>query len=200
MQVVALFHQLGHTPRLVGHAVVGDHLVLHPVAFFLEAEGGDKVVVVREIVQAVEGRNVLVALYQHTLLAERIVIQRAVDLGHPLLAGPLLGGADEEARNFDVVYAVEPAEAYALGAVTLVVAGIDNGADASYHFTPVQGEPHLTLAVQKTCTFGKRVYLIDMKCRDILGAVLVERIGEFDKAHQFRLGFDFLHIKHSLQS
>ena len=118
----------------------------------------------------------VVTLDQHALLAEGVVVERTMDLVHPLLLGPGLGGADQQAGHFDVLDAVEPAEAGALPAVELVVTGVDHPGDAADHPVAVERQPEFVAAV-----FERR-------------AVLVQFIRELDKLHQVLAGLHFTYL------
>ena len=105
------FHQpFGYVLHLVRNLLVGSHLVLEPVTFLGVAKGGHEVVVVGVIVVAVERRDVFVALNQHSLFAESVVVQRAMHLSHPVLACPLLCPVQKHPCHLDVIDCVEPSE------------------------------------------------------------------------------------------
>ena len=192
MQLVTFLDDLRHAARLVGNAVVRHQAVLQPVAFLGVAEFFHEVLVVREVIEAVEGRDVVVALAEHALPAEGVVVQRTVDLVHPLLPRPGLGGAEQQARDLDVPDAVEPAETDAFLTVELVVAGVDHRADAPGHAPAVQYHPHLAGAVLQRRRLGQGVFLVVVQRRHILGTILVEFIRKTDELLQLLAGQDFL--------
>ena len=130
-------------------------------------------------------------LHQHALLAEGVVVERAVDLVHPLLLRPGLGRADQQARDLDVPDAVEPAETGAALAVALVVAGVDHRADAPDDALAVEDEPELVRAVLERRDRGQRPDLVAVQGGHVLGAVLVQLVRETDELHQFLAGLDF---------
>ena len=147
MQVVPLFQQTGHALHLFRRPLVGRHLVLQPVALLGIAQFADQVIVVWVVVQAVEGRNVFESLHQHALLTQGVVVQRPMDLRHPLLPGPVFRRPEQEPGDFQVVDGVEPSETGAFLSVQLIVPRIDHAADSSDYLLAVEDHPHLPGAV-----------------------------------------------------
>ena len=137
------FHQsLRYVLHLLGHLLVGSHLVLQPVALLLISESRHEIIVIREIVITVERRHIFETLHKHSLLSQRIVIERTVYLGHALLPRPVLGSADEKSRHLNVIHGIEPAETRPLLAVIFIVPRIDHGADTARDFLSIKYHPH----------------------------------------------------------
>ena len=90
MKIVSGFKHIGYPVHLLGRLLRGCHLVLDPVAFLLESQLFYKILVVREVVDAVERRNILESFDKHSLLSERIVVEGAVDFSHSFGFRPLL--------------------------------------------------------------------------------------------------------------
>ena len=185
--------------HLLGHVLVGCHLVLEPVALLLISHRRHEVVVVREIVQAVERRGVLEAFDQHALLSEGVVVKGTVDLIHALFLGPFLRGRKQELRHFEVINGVEPSESRPLLRVEFVVAGVHHRANPSHDFGFGRGfpsfaidcEPHLVCAVRECRHGGEGLLLVSVKGRHILGAFPVQFVGEFDESFEVPAGGDF---------
>ena len=59
MKVVALLEYAGYPHDLLLQRLVCGYLVLYPVAFLDITEGGNEVIVIRVVVEAVERRDIL---------------------------------------------------------------------------------------------------------------------------------------------
>ena len=184
--------------------MIGHHLVLKPVAFLLISERRHEIIVIREIVETVERRNILEALNKHALLAQCIVIQRTVNLVHPVLPGPVLGSLQQKPRNLDVLYGVEPSETAALLVISLVITRIDHRTDASDNLPSISDKPKLVRTVIKCRVFGQAHHLVRVKGRDILFIVLVKLIWElyecFEILPRRYLGYNILRHKPSFST
>ena len=185
MKIIPLLQHSRNPLHLLRHTVISHHLVLQPVAFLLISECSHEIIVIREIVETVERRNILKTLNKHTLFSQCIVIQRSVNLVHTVLPRPVLGSLQKKSGNFDVLYGIEPAEPDSLLGIALVVARIDHSANTSDHLGPaVEHHPHPALAVAQGGDLGQGVHLVRMEGRDILLIVLVQDIRELDETHQ----------------
>ena len=190
MEIVPLLQHSGNPCHLVRTPLIRNHLVLKPVAFLLIAEGSDEVIVIRIVVQAVERRDVLIALNEHSLLAQSVVIQRPVNLCHPVLLRPCLGRFQQEARHFDIIDSIEPAEPRPLLGIQLVISRIDHAADPSHDLLPVHRKPHLVSAIIQSRVLRQALDLVHMKRRNILGTIPVQFIRKLYELLQFLAGSD----------
>ena len=184
MEMVALGEHPGHAAHLLGNTFVGHHLVLEPVTLFLIPEGRHQVCVIREIVQAVERRDVVEAFYQHSLFAQGVVIERTVDFVHPLFLRPGFGGTQQQAGHLQVIDGVEPAETSPFLVVAFIVSRIHHAADPAHHFISPEGQPHLAGTIPQGRDLGERLDLVGVQGGDILRAVPVQAVRELHKAAQ----------------
>ena len=184
MQIVPLLEKSGDPRDLFLKRLVSSDLVLHPITFLLVAQSRDKVIVVRIVVQTVERRDVLVALNEHALLSKSVIVQRAMDLVHPVLLRPCLGSAEKKLRDLKVIDCVEPSETGSLLAIERVVTRVDHSADAADNGFPVHDHPHFPLAIGQGGNFGQRLDLVAVNSGDILRAVFVQLVRELDEFHQ----------------
>ena len=191
MKLVAFLHYLGHTAGLLGDSMVCNHLVLKPVAFLFEPQLLHEIVIIRIVVETVEGRDVLVSFDEHSLLAERVIIERAVNGIHPLLLRPGFGSIYKKPCNLYVLDSIKPAETNAFLAVTLVVARVYHRTDAPCHPDSVKHHPHLVGAVLEGSILGKISHLLRVQGRNILRAALVEAVRETHEADDI-LGIRYL--------
>ena len=121
-----------------------------------------------------------------------------MDLGHPVLPGPVLSGIQEQAGDLEVVDSVEPAETHPLLGVQGIVARVDHPTDSPDNLVTVKDHPHLALAIRQGGHLRERIHLVGMKSRDILRAVLIQFVRELDKTLQvpFTQNLDYFIIRH----
>ena len=179
---VAFQQALPHPYEFLRHLFRHTHLVLQPVTFLYVAQSCKEVIVVGIVVEAIEGRDILKALHKHTLLAQGVVVKRSVDLVHTPFRSPFFGPAYEQRGHFEVIHHVKPAETGPAGAVDFVVARVYHCADSAHDPFPVEGQPHSPFAVTEGAAGSKRLPLVRIQRRDILGAVPVEIQREADEA------------------
>ena len=141
MEIVPLLQHAGNSRHLLLHALTRIHLVLKPVALLLITQCRYQVIIICEVVKAIERRDILKSLYQHSLLSQCVVIQRAMHLIHTVFPGPILGSPDKKSCDLDVIDGIEPAEAGSFLAIQLIITRIDHGADTPDHFAAVKHHP-----------------------------------------------------------
>ena len=146
-KTISFLEPLCNRRHLRRDTLVGLHLVLQPVAFLYIAERGDKVIVIRIIIDAVERSQILEAFHKHSLLSEGIVIERSVYLIHSLSLRPFFRSAEQQPCDLDVVDCIKPSEAGPLCPVPLIVPRVDHAAYPSHHFLPVHRKPHHPSAI-----------------------------------------------------
>ena len=74
MEIVSFLQETGNTPDLILGRLISGNLILNPVKFLDISHGIHETDVVRIVVDAIERRNVLETLDQHSLLAKGIVV------------------------------------------------------------------------------------------------------------------------------
>ena len=191
VQAIALLDQL----RELEHRrtlLLDQRDALRPVDVLVEAQLLQERVVVRVIVEAGEGTEVLVAFDEQALLVHVGKAPRALHAGAATGAAPLRHGVQQDLQHLAVLDEVQPAEADVLLFPDLVGGAVDDGRHAAGQLAVLVGQVALGLAV----VVGAVLFLIEgvkfvtAKRGDPVLAALVQLFREIHEAAQVAPGFD----------
>ena len=149
-QSVALPDHLRQLRKFLRHDLRHLHLHLQIVVVLLEATHALHMLrVIRIVIIDVHRRELVEALYKHTLTVGIDESQRAGHLCHTLFTPPVLHRLQQGRTDFEVVDKVEPAKAHLMTIPALIGTTIDNRCHPANHLPVLKGEEILGLTALK---------------------------------------------------